>query len=111
MKLHPVDRKIPMAQSHDLALGRLGGDLETIRQGVAFHDETVIAGCFKRRGDPLKKILPVVQHRRGFPVHESVGAHDVAAEDFTDALMPETHPEEWDRRAEGADDLTANPRL
>ena len=41
-------------------------------------------------------------------MHEPVGPHDFAAVDFTDALVPETHSEDGEARAEGLDDFAAD---
>jgi len=109
MKLDAIDGKILVPQAHDLSLGRFRRDLEAVGQGVAFHDEGVVAGRLEGRFDPFEKILPVVNHRRGLPVHEPVGPDHIAAEDFADALVPETDAEERDRGSEGADDITADP--
>src|SRR5688572_19725252 len=43
VKLHAVDRVLAMAQTHDLALRRLGGDFQRLGEGVAFHDERMVA--------------------------------------------------------------------
>lgn len=111
MKLNAVDGQFPVTQSHDLALSRLRRDLETVRQGVAFHDQGVIAGRLEGGLDPFEKVFPVVNHRRGLPVHEPVGPDDIAAEHFADALVPEADAEERNRGSEGPDDISADSGL
>ena len=84
MKLDTPDRQGFVAQAHDLAFGGFGGDLEAIRQSLAFDDQGVIAS----RGEPLWHVFENIGARvldgRGLAVHQTIGADDFSSEMLTD---------------------------
>ena len=83
-----------MAQPHHQAVVGLGGDLEHVGHGVACDDERVVAGRGERvragrANTPtpswrISDVLPCITVRR---------AHDLAAVELADALVPEAHAE------------------
>src|SRR5438093_7644908 len=60
MELHPFDRKGPVAQAHDLALGGLGRDLQAGWQRFPLDDQGVIACRLKRVRQVLEDRLAVM---------------------------------------------------
>jgi hypothetical protein len=108
VKLDSVDGERFVLQAHDFAFGCFGGDFKDVGQGVAFDDERVVAGGFERRWEIFEDAFSGVENRRGFSVHEAVGADDFAAVDLADALVPEADAEDGEARAEGLDDVAAD---
>jgi len=93
MKLHPVNRKFAMLQSHNFTVIGLGGDNERIRQTIAFYDEGMITGGLERLRHAFKNACAVVRNRGCFPMHQLRGMHNFAAENFADALVTEANAE------------------
>ena len=108
MDLHSGDGELPVAQPHDLALGRARVDDEAGRHGVGPDDERVVARRLERARQPREDPVVVVQDRRGLAVHQPPGAHDLAAEHLADGLVPEADAEHGYARAEFADDGLAD---
>src|SRR5882672_10518280 len=99
MELHTFDRQRLVAQTHDLAVGRPGSDFQTSRQRFALDRQRVIAGRGKWRGQVGKDADTLVFDRRGLAMHQLVRAHDLAAEDLANRLVPKADAEY--RRAGG----------
>ena len=91
MELHAPDGVILVAQAHDLARLRFGGDLQAIRHGVPLHYERMISRGGKRARDTLEQILAVMGNRRGLTVHHHVVHHHLRAKRMRNALVPEAH--------------------
>jgi len=106
MELDAPDGKLFVAQAHNLAFGPgFGGDLERLRQRVAFDEKRVITGGRERVGHAFKQIAAIVINRRSLAVHETLGTHHFAAENVAHALVAEANPEGGRGRAEGLDDV------
>jgi hypothetical protein len=105
VELDAVDGVLAVTEAHDFFFGGFGGDFEDIRDGVATHDEGMVAGCIEWRGETGEDSFAIVQDGRGFAVHEPLRAHDGPAKDIADALMAQTDSEDGSRRAESADYL------
>jgi hypothetical protein len=108
VELDAVDGEFAVAQAHDLALGGFGGDFERGREGFAFHEQGMVARGLEGIGEVGEDAGVVVLNGRGFAVHESAGADDVATENMADALMPEAYAEEGRIWAEAFDNLVAD---
>src|ERR1017187_2115795 len=65
----------------------------------------MVAGRGERIGHAGEQILAVVLNERGLTVHHAVVYDDAAAEDMTNALVPQTNAERRDAWAEGANDF------
>lgn len=89
MKLHPFNVVLFVAQSHDQPVARFGGDLQLVRNAVAFDDERVVARRLERIGESGEHARIGVGDHRGLAVHYLGGTNDRSAEHLTDALMPE----------------------
>ena len=83
-----------MAHAHDRAVFQLGGDGEASGQRFALDDERVVAAYCRFLRQSCVKALPVVADGRRLAVHDLLGTHDAAAEDFADRLMTEADAEE-----------------
>ena len=108
MELDAVDGMLFVAQTHDLVFGGPGGDFQTIRQGLAFDDEGVVAGGLERAGESGEDAAVVVEDRRGFAVHEAIGTDNIAAVNLTNRLMAEADTEDGSGRTEFADEFEGN---
>src|SRR5205085_10610480 len=111
MELHAVDRECAVPQPHDLAFGRFGRDLERIGQGLAVHDQRMIAGRFEGIGQIFEDAGPPMLNRRSFPMHQAWRGNDFAPKDLANALMTETNSEDRKVRSEDADDFVTDPRI
>ena len=94
MELHPFDVVGAMTESHDEAVGRLGGDLEIVGDGGPVDDQRVVPRGFQWVGEPLEDTRIPVLDERGLAVHDVGGPYHRSAEHFSDALMTEADPEE-----------------
>lgn len=84
MELHAPDRERAMAEPHDLALGRLGRDLELRGEGRALDQQRVVARGGEALRHAAEDVGVLVQDRRGLAVHQARGADDVSAEIMAD---------------------------
>src|ERR1700746_2250687 len=103
MELHAVDGKLPVAKSHNLALGRSRVDFQAIGHARWLQQERVIARGLKWIRQSAKNAGAVVMDGRGLAVHQALRADDRAAEDLADALMPEADPKHRPARAKSLD--------
>ena len=72
---------------------RLGRHLEAVGHRVAVDDERVVARRGERVGQAREHAAAVVADARRLAVHHVRRAHDLAAVDLADALVPEAHAE------------------
>src|SRR3954463_12214651 len=100
MKLHAVNRKLPVLQTHDLAGVGCGGDFERFGKRLAFHDQGMIAGRFERLSQIPEHAAMLMMNLRRLAVHQFVRAHNFAAENLRDALMAKTNAENRNRLSE-----------
>ena len=111
VELHALDGELAVGEAHDLALGGLGGDLEVGREGLPAHQQRVVAGGLEAIGEPGEDALAPVADGARLPVHDPVGADDLAAEGLADGLVAEAHPEDGQAPGVAADDLHGDPRV
>ena len=105
VELHTPDRQFLVPQAHDFTLLRLGGDLQTVRQRLAFDNERMVARGDVGRGDVFEQVIAVVCHGGRFAVHHPVVHHDFAAEGVADALVSETDAHDRQLAAEVYDNV------
>src|SRR5438067_1118284 len=108
MELHPFDRKLAMAQSHDRAVLGLGGDLENFGKRFPLDNERVIARRLERIGNSGEHTSADVANRGRLTVHDARRSDDLAAEDMADALMAEANAEDRNAAGEVSDRLVAD---
>ena len=111
VELHAPDRELAVAQPHDEAVVRPGGDFQAGGEGVALHHQRMVAGRVERIGQALEHIGAAMEDRRGLAVHQVRGADDAAAEDMADGLMTEAHAQDWLLAREGLDHIAGDPSL
>src|SRR5512133_2904466 len=93
MKLHALERELPVAHPHGFAVFALSGDFQAIGQAGALDRERMIAGRAERRGQAGEHPLRAVAYVRGLAVHHPARMHDAAAEGLAYRLMPEAYAE------------------
>src|SRR5215469_6650953 len=93
MELHAFDPQGPMSKAHDLVLFRTRADFQAVRHRVPLDQQRMIAHRVERARDGFKDRLAVMQHRRGFTVHEARGTYDTPTERFPDTLMAQADAE------------------
>jgi len=112
MKLHSLDRKLSMAQSHDgtgsIFLCGPGANLEFVRQILFLHDQRVIARGRHGTGQAVEDGFVIVRDGAGFAVHEVRCAHDLSAESGADGLMSQADAEDRNFSGEVADQIDAD---
>ena len=111
MELHAVQRILLVAKSHDFLFCGLGGDEQAVWQGVPFDDQGMVARRFEGLTEALEDPFRIVVDHGGFPVHQAIRAHHVAAEDFAHALMSQTNAEDGPGGGKLADHGTADTRF
>jgi hypothetical protein len=67
MKLHTVDRELPVLQPHDLALIRFAGDLQAVWQRFTADHEGMVAHRFERVLQPREYPQPLCLMADAFP--------------------------------------------
>src|ERR1035437_1304286 len=102
MELHALERELPVAHPHDLAVFALGGDFQAVGQAGALDRERVIAGREERRRQPGKDALRCVADVGGLAVHHAARMHDTPAERLADRLVPQAHAEDGQLAGERA---------
>jgi len=111
MELHAVDRKLPMAKSHDLALRRSRIDFQAIRNARGLQQKRVISRGIEWIRQSAKNPGAIVMHRGRFAVHQALGPHHLSAKNFADALVPEADSEQRPARSQALDQLRADSRV
>src|SRR5208282_1067301 len=111
VELDAFDREIAVAEAHDHAVFRHGGDGQAARESAAFDHQRMIARGGERAGQAAKQGFAVVADLAGFSVHEARGADHAPAKRLADALMTEADAEDGYLRGEAADQLHADARL
>ena len=111
MELHPPDGEFAVTQAHDLAFRGFGGDFEALGERGALNEKRVVAGGGEALGEVFEHIGVLVKNGRGLAVHETVGAHDVAAEVVADGLVAEADAEDGFLTGEGLDHVERHARL
>ena len=87
--LDTLDVVFPMADAHDDAVLRLGGDGEAVGQRRALHDEGMIAPDLEGIRQPRVEARAIVTDARRFAVNDLTRAHDLAAENLAEGLCCE----------------------
>src|SRR5919202_111960 len=111
VELHALDLHAAVAQAHDEAVGRGGGDFQAVGQGVALDDERVVAPGWETVLEPLEDRPAVVADLRRLAVDGRGAAHDAAAEDLPDGLVAEAHAEQRHVAGERGDQLERDAGL
>src|SRR6516162_6183142 len=111
MKLNTVNRKPAMAQPHNLAVGGFGENFQFRWERLPANNQRMIPRRFERVWQPVEDAITLVKDRRGLPVHQSGGPHDLTAIDMTDALVPKADSQDWNSRPELPDEFVADPRI
>src|SRR6056300_539282 len=91
VELDAVDRQIFVLKAHNGAVFQLGGDIKSIRQGIAVNHQRMIASGFKWRGKALEKPFSGVVHHTHFTMNDFVAPNDIATEGLTNCLMPKAN--------------------
>ncbi len=105
MKLDSMDGKGFVPEPHDFVFGRTRTDFETVWERFETDDEGVVAGCIERVWKILKNSFSIVEDGRGFPVHQSSGTDDFAAENVAHALVAEADAKHRKAWTKGSDDV------
>src|SRR5690349_14671272 len=113
MKLHAVNRKPAMSDAHHLA--RLAGvigprtDFKIIVHLVRPDDEAVIPRGDEGIREPCKDPLRIVVDLRDLAMHRAVGAVDLPAVHFPDALMTQANAQNGHPGTEPLDHVLGDP--
>src|SRR3990170_1162958 len=94
MELHAMHGIARVLEAHDYAICRLRGDFERFRQACALDHERMVARGGEVLRDAGEDALAGVMHLRQLAMHEARRAHDAAAIDLADGLVPEAHAED-----------------
>src|SRR5207247_1996000 len=93
----------------------MGAKLIAPRASIVVSTDSMITGPARpeveRRRGPGERTTPAVADAGCFAVHRTPGAHDAGTVRGADALMPQAHTEDGDRRPEPPHDVRRNPRL
>ena len=116
VELHALDIQGLVAQAHDLVhravleLGP-GSHFQAVRQRLALDHQRVVAGHGQRLVEAGEHALVLVENRTGLAVHHLTGAHHVAAEGLTNALVTQAHAEDRQLAGKVQDGLDGHTRL
>src|SRR5450432_895739 len=111
MKLHSVQRQVPMLQAHNLAVIRGRGDLKGFRERWQLDDQGVITSRLERLLDSLEDPVVRVTDPRGLPMHEVRCARDLRSEDLRNALMPKADAKNGNLKPELLNERRTNPGI
>ena len=110
MKLHAVNRPLPVAQSHYHAIGCLRGNFKAVWHGFRRYRQRMIAGHGQWYGQVFKNMGTVVEDIAQLAVHDVGRSNNLAAKDLPDTLVAKAHAENWQVGGCFADKLEANAR-
>src|SRR5205823_13328605 len=106
MELNAMERPGTVPDAHDLVFVSPGADDKIgIVESLPADHQAMIARGLEGIGQPCKDALAVVMNPGGLAVHDTIIADDFAAKDVSDALMPQTDAQNWDRCRKAFDDL------
>ena len=111
VKLNPFHRMLPVAEPHDLPFGCLCRDLKTARKILPVDEEAVIASRLKGIRQLSEEGLPVMSDQGSLPMHEPSGLNNPPPKRGSDALVPETDPQDGDPTREVGDQIARDSRL
>src|SRR5258708_12933500 len=111
VELHALDGQRAVANAHDLAVLRPGGDLEVARATVALDRERMVPGRVIRRGQAAEHSGALVVDARDLAVHQRLRMDDAPAERLADGLMAEAHAEDRHAGLEPLHHAERDPRL
>ena len=94
MKLNALDLHLPVAQAHDKAVGRGGGDFEAGGQALAFHDQRMVTRGLEGIGQAVENGPAVVTDLAGLAMHQFRRPDNLATESLADGLMAEAHSQD-----------------
>src|SRR5512141_585346 len=104
MELHTLDRKTPMAHTHNdaraIPFASTSADGKVGRQIFFSHDQRVVTGGGHGRRDTAEDRLPVMLNTAGLAMHQVPGPHDSAAKGCPNGLMSKTNTEQRDLACE-----------
>jgi len=93
MELHALDRTYAVAEAHDEAVRGACCDLQTLRQGLSFQHEAVVAAYGHGLRQTREEPAPVMVNRCLMTMHR-LSAHHPPTEVFTDRLMTQADPQD-----------------
>ena len=112
MELHTPDGQGLVLDSHDLALGGLGGNFQTGWQGIPLDNQAMVARGRKGIGHSGKKIATIVLNRRNLAMHHAIVHHHLGAKRVTYALVAQTNAKHGNTFAgKGADNVIGQSRF
>ncbi len=111
VELDTLNWKIPMTQSHDQSISRRGRDLQTLRQGFAFHHQRMITRRQETIGQTTKDSPIVMTDFACLPMHEVRGRDDPTAENLANRLVAKANTQNRLLGFKGLDDSQRDPRL
>ena len=111
VELDTLNRKIPMTQSHDQSISRRRRDLQTLRQGFAFHHQRMIARRQKTIGQPTKNSPIVMADFARLPVHQVRRGDYATAENLANRLVAQANTQNRLLGFKGLDDFQRDARL
>ena len=112
MKLHALDGKFSVAQSHDCAgpvfLRCPSADFQFSRQILLLHNEGVVARGCHGRGQSVEDSFAIVRDCTGLAVHQVRSAHHPATKSRPDGLMSQADAEDRELAGEVPDQSDAD---
>src|SRR5438552_17330242 len=111
VELHALHGELTVAYAHDLAVFRLCRNLQALGQARSANRKRMIAGRHEGTRQSTKHAEAGMADRRGFPVYDFNGMHDLAAESLADRLMAEAHAQYRDPAGKFAYRGKWNPRF
>ncbi len=111
MELDTVDRPRLVLHTHDFAVRRPGGDLEFSRQGLTLDGQRMITRRCKRVRQAFENTCIVVMYLTGLPMHQGLGADNVAAIGLPNRLVTQADAKHGHVIGCGTQQRQANTRL
>ena len=108
MKLHPVDRQLPVRDPLDDAIVALGRNYQAVGQAVRIEGQGMIARGHKVSGNAVEQRRLLVLDLTDFAVHWFWCQNDLRSESLSDALVAETNTEDWQCASRLFDQVEAN---
>ena len=105
VKLHAPHRIFLMADAHDFAFLRLGGNFQAIGNRLPFDHQRMIPRRRKRVRHILEQSAPIMFDLRRLAVHDAVINNHFPAKGITDALVPKANAKKRRLRPKCADDV------
>ena len=95
VELDALDFVAAVAEAHDDAVVRLGGNGKLAGQRPSFNNERVVARGGERVRQFVEDVFAVVMDLARFSVEKLRGTHDFSAEGSADGLVAEADTKNW----------------